>query len=251
MPDTALWQSLADGDVAAREQLLAEHLNLVHHVARQIFRRLSTDVELDELVSAGTMGLIDALERFDPSRGLAFSTFAVPRVRGAMLDELRRLDHVPSSMRRRTRALATARESLRAQLGREPSGEETADHLGVDLPTLWRMEAEAEGTMRVALEHPQYEDEGGGVSAELFSDDEAPTVEDEITRDQEAALLRDAILRLSQQERTVLTLSYFEELKLQEIAVVLQVTESRVSQIRQKAVSKLRAELAPLRSLVG
>ena len=95
MSDMTLWQAFTAGDPAARAELLAEHISLVHHVSRQIHRRVSSDVELDELVSAGTMGLIEALERFEPTRGLAFSTFAVPRVRGAILDELRRIDHVP------------------------------------------------------------------------------------------------------------------------------------------------------------
>jgi RNA polymerase sigma factor FliA len=245
MSEMTLWQSFSAGNLAAREALLAEHISLVHHVARQIHRRVSSDVELDELVSAGTMGLIEALERFEPTRGLAFSTFAVPRVRGAILDELRRIDHVPSSMRRRTRTLSTAREALRHELGREPVGEEVAEMLGLDLPALWKLEAEAEGTMRVALDgydtpHAQpmaAEDHGG--------------VEERITLDQETAILRETILRLSQQERTVLTLYYFEELKLHEIASVLEVTESRVSQIRQKAVTKLRGELSSLRSLVA
>ena len=251
MPGMTLWKAFNAGDVTAREELLAEHISLVHHVARQIHRRVSSDVELDELVSAGTMGLIEALERFDPTRGLAFSTFAVPRVRGAILDELRRIDHVPSSMRRRTRTLSTARETLRHELGREPAGEEVAQMLGLDLPTLWKLEAEAEGTMRVPLDGFGSEDGDDAPHAQPMSAEDHSGVEDRITLDQETAILRETILRLSQQERTVLTLYYFEELKLHEIATVLEVTESRVSQIRQKAVTKLRVELSSLRSLVA
>jgi RNA polymerase sigma factor for flagellar operon FliA len=251
MSGLTLWKAFGGGDLAAREALLAEHISLVHHVARQIHRRVSSDVELDELVSAGTMGLIDALERFEPTRGLAFSTFAVPRVRGAILDELRRIDHVPSSMRRRTRTLSTAREALRHELGREPVGEEVAELLGVDLPTLWKLEAEAEGTMRVALDGSGTEDGDDAPHAQPMAAEDHAGVEDRITLDQETAILRETILRLSQQERTVLTLYYFEELKLHEIASVLEVTESRVSQIRAKAVMKLRGELSSLRSLVA
>ncbi len=249
MADLTLWKAFSTGDVVARQELLAEHISLVHHVARQIHRRVSSDVELDELVSAGTMGLIEALERFEPTRGLAFSTFAVPRVRGAILDELRRIDHVPSSIRRRTRTLSTAREALRHELGREPVGEEVAGMLGLDLPELWKLEAEAEGTMRVALDGTGSED-GDDAPMPMSAEDHA-SVEDRITLDQEMVILRETIMRLSQQERTVLTLYYFEELKLHEIAAVLEVTESRVSQIRSKAVTKLRGELSSLRALVA
>jgi RNA polymerase sigma factor FliA len=251
MSEMTLWQSFSAGNLAAREALLAEHISLVHHVARQIHRRVSSDVELDELVSAGTMGLIEALERFEPTRGLAFSTFAVPRVRGAILDELRKIDHVPSSMRRRTRTLSTAREALRHELGREPVGEEVAEMLGLDLPALWKLEAEAEGTMRVALDGSGTEEGDDTPHVQPMAAEDHGGVEERITLDQETAILRETILRLSQQERTVLTLYYFEELKLHEIASVLEVTESRVSQIRQKAVTKLRGELSSLRSLVA
>jgi RNA polymerase sigma factor for flagellar operon FliA len=251
MSEMTLWQAFSAGDVAAREELLAEHISLVHHVSRQIHRRVSSDVELDELISAGTMGLIEALDRFEPMRGLAFSTFAVPRVRGAILDELRRIDHVPSSMRRRTRTLSTARESLRHELGREPSGEEVADALGLDLPGLWKLEAEAEGTMRVAIDGAGTEENDDAPHAQSMSAEDHTSVEDRITLDQETTILRETILRLSTQERTVLTLYYFEELKLHEIAAVLDVTESRVSQIRQKAIVKLRGELSSLRALVA
>jgi RNA polymerase sigma factor for flagellar operon FliA len=251
MSEMTLWQAFSAGNLDAREALLAEHISLVHHVARQIHRRVSSDVELDELVSAGTMGLIEALERFEPTRGLAFSTFAVPRVRGAILDELRKIDHVPSSMRRRTRTLSTAREALRHELGREPVGEEVAEMLGLELPALWKLEAEAEGTMRVALDGSGTEDGDDTPHAQPMAAEDHGGVEERITLDQETAILRETILRLSQQERTVLTLYYFEELKLHEIASVLEVTESRVSQIRQKAVTKLRGELSSLRSLVA
>ncbi|MEP7064765.1 MAG: FliA/WhiG family RNA polymerase sigma factor [Gemmatimonadota bacterium] len=251
MSDMAVWQALSAGNSAAREVLLAEHISLVHHVSRQIHRRVSNEVELDELISAGTMGLIDALERFEPTRGLAFSTFAVPRVRGAILDELRRIDHVPSSLRRRTRTLSTARESLRHELGREPVSEEVAALLGLEVAELWKLEAEAERTMRVALDGPGGEDGDEAQHAQSMAAEDHSGVEERITLDQETAILRETILRLPQQERTVLTLYYFEELKLHEIAAVLEVTESRVSQIRQKAVTKLRGELSSLRSLVA
>jgi RNA polymerase sigma factor for flagellar operon FliA len=154
-------------------------------------------------------------------------------------------------MRRRTRTLSTARETLRHELGREPMAEEVAELLGVDLPGLWKLEAEAEGTMRVAIEGTGTDDNEDAPQAQAMSAEDHTSVEDRITLDQETAILRETILRLSTQERTVLTLYYFEELKLHEIAAVLDVTESRVSQIRQKAIVKLRGELSSLRALVA
>ena len=118
MDSSALWKALAKGDTAARDTLLKEHLSLVHHVARQLSRSLAAPADFDELVSCGAIGLMNALDGFDPSRGLAFSTFAVPRIRGAILDELRRQDHVPRSIRRKTREISHARETLTRIFGR-------------------------------------------------------------------------------------------------------------------------------------
>ena len=101
-----------DGDLAARDRLLQEHLGLVHHVARQMSKTLAADVDFDELVSSGSVGLMNALEAFDASRGLAFSTFAAPRIRGSILDELRRQDHVPRSIRRKSRDISGARRPV-------------------------------------------------------------------------------------------------------------------------------------------
>ncbi len=125
---TDLWQAFARGYAGARDALLRENLSLVHHVARQLSRALAAPADFDELVSCGTIGLINAIDAFDTSRGLAFSTFAVPRIRGAILDELRR----------QTRDISGARETLTRIFGRPATDRELAEHLGVDLATLWR-----------------------------------------------------------------------------------------------------------------
>ena len=250
--DASLWQALANGDQSARERLLTAHLSLVHHVARQVSRSLANNFDFDELLSAGTIGLMSALDSFDVSRGLAFSTFAVPRIRGAILDELRRQDHVPRSVRRKTREISAARENLSRIMGRPPEDTEIAEHLGVDIETLWRWQADVEGTVHVPLDRSAGDRDGySHAPAELLSGDEEDAIEEKITFTQEVEFLRDAIFRLKEQERTVLTLYYFEELKLHEIATILELTESRISQIRSKALAKLRSELAPLREAVA
>ncbi|HUF31028.1 MAG TPA: FliA/WhiG family RNA polymerase sigma factor [Gemmatimonadaceae bacterium] len=245
----SLWTRHAAGDAAAREALLAEHLNLVHHVARQLSRTLAAYADFDELVSAGAMGLMNALDHFDAGRGLAFSTFAVPRIRGSILDELRRLDHVPRSIRRKSRDIGTAREALTRTLGRMPDDRLLAGHLGVDLDTLWRWQSDVEGAVHIPLDRSNGEgEEYAPAPAELIADGSDVGIEDRVTMEQEVAALRDAILKLRKQERIVLSLYYFEELKLHEIAVILELTESRVSQIRTKALSRLRTQLGALRA---
>ena len=249
---TTLWQSYQAGSQTARERLLEEHLGLVHHVARQVSRTLAVRADFDELVSAGTMGLMSALESFDFSRGLAFSTFAAPRIRGAILDELRKQDHVPRSIRRKTRDISAGREAFQRAHGRAPDEKELAEQLNVDMDTLWRWQADVEGAHHVALDRAPGERENTApVPAETLSNDGNNDVEDSLTHEQEVSHLKQAILHLKDQERIVLSLYYFEELKLHEIAKVLELTESRVSQIRSKALSKLRVELTPLRENVA
>ncbi len=244
-----LWDAFASGDPMAREKLLTENLNLVHHVARQLSKALAAPADVDELVSCGTIGLMNALEAFEPSRGLAFSTFAVPRIRGAILDELRRQDHVPRSIRRKTREIAQARETLTRIFGRPASDKEVAEQLGLDLGTLWRWQADTENAVQISLDQTATEHEGQPyLPPEALSDPNEDTIEDEINREQEKEILKQALTRLKEQERIVLTLYYFEELKLHEIADVLDLTESRVSQIRAKALTRLRGELSHFRT---
>jgi RNA polymerase sigma factor for flagellar operon FliA len=201
-------------------------------------------------VSAGTLGLIDAFEHFDSSRGLAFSTFAAPRIRGAMLDELRRVDRVPRSIRRKSRRIDGAAVALSSTLGRKPDHSELAGGLGIDLTTLWRWQAERESAHVVSLDRAAAP-ESSHAAGEWLSGTNGHDMEESLTLAQEATHLRDALLALPEQERTVLSLYYFEELKLNDIARVLSVSESRVSQIRSRAIQRLRRRLAKLRDRVA
>ena len=242
--DSALWDAFARGDAGARDALLAEHLSLVHHVAGQLRRKLGATVSLDELVSSGTIGLANALEAFDPSRGLAFSTFAVPRIRGAILDQLRREDHASRGVRRKARDVSRARATLGQALGRQPTDKELAEHLGVDLDTLWRWQTDAEGAAQLSLDRPVAGEGSNDLAASLIPDG-GDSIEDQIDREQQAEILRRALLELKEQERLVLAMYYYENLKLHEIAVVMNLTESRISQIRSKALATLRKRLTP------
>lgn len=242
------WRAFAKGDARARDLLLQENLSLVHHVARQLSRALAAQADVEELVSCGTLGLIDALDAYDPGRGLAFSTFAVPRIRGAILDELRRQDHVPRSVRRKTRQIAQARETLTRIFGRPATDVEVAEHLGIDLQVLWRWESDTESAVQISLsDSPDDADGSPGVPMDAIARDETGLADEAISKEQEFAIVREALQGLKEQERTVLALYYFEELKLHEIARVLGLTESRVSQIRARALARLRETVGHLR----
>lgn len=235
------------GHTESTTALTHQHIGLVHHVARQLARRLHDQVELDELVSAGAIGLMQAAASYEPSRGLTFSTYAVPRIRGSMLDELRRHDHMTRSARRKARTMLTARESLLRRLGREPKARELAAELNVSIDTLRQWELDVEGAVEVSLDvAPRaLRDDALVTAACAIADERTPSVDDRITQEQRVALLAVAIRGLRPQERTVLALSFYEELTLQEIAHVLGLSASRISQIRAEALGKLRRHLAP------
>jgi RNA polymerase sigma factor for flagellar operon FliA len=249
MEATTLWEAWqVHGDELARESLLNRHLPLVRHVARQVLPTLSVEASLDDLVSAGSIGLINAVESFDPGRGLAFSTFAAPRIRGAILDDLRRADHVPRSIRRKQRRIAAAEETLSGSLDRKPDAREAAANIGIDVDTFWRWKADTEEAIQVSLDQPATTKNGGSVThSEVLEGSSGVEIEDLLNHEQEVHVLRDEIMRLKERERVVLTLYYLEELKLREIAQVLGLTESRVSQIRSKAIGTLRERMLQLR----
>lgn len=250
MPDTNRWTAAAQGNLAARNTLLEEHLNLVHFVVRKLARSLSIDVDPEEMISVGALGLMRALESFDATRGLAFSTYAVPRIRGAILDEMRRQDVVPRSVRRKRRELSRAREALMRMHSRSPRDSEVADHIGIDVETMWRWQCDIERSQQVSLNARESDGDitDGAVSPirYLQSPDEQP--DESVERMERLALMREAIGGLKEQQRVVLSLHYFEEQTSREIATVLGISESRVSQIRTKALMNLRAVMSPLRA---
>jgi len=221
-------------------------------VAWQVVRPCPEGVEFAELLSAGTIGLMRAIESFDPSRGHAFSTLAAPRIRGAILDDLRKRDVVPRSVRRKRRRVAQAREALMHTLKRAPSPEEMAEELGIDLEDYWRWAGEAERASYVSLDRPRSTKDGHRAPpSELLAGEDSRDLDEAIAREEEIEILKEEILKLKRKERLVLSLYYFEGLKLHEIASVLGVTESRVSQIRSKAIQTLRERLRHLREDVA
>ena len=243
MSEFSLFARCQSGDVEARSELLRMHVGIVHFVARRLARSLSDEVELDELVSAGHVGLMAAVENFDESRGLAFTTFAATRVRGAMLDELRRLDHVPRSVRAKARELHTVRSALGNRLGRRPTQRELASEAGLPVDRLWQWQLDVERAGNVSLDAPVSELTGDvrSFGERLACQDMDPA--DRLDQDNARAVLLEAMSELGDAERRVLSMYFFEEKTLQEIAPHLGVSESRVSQIRSRALTRLRSRL--------
>jgi RNA polymerase sigma factor for flagellar operon FliA len=243
-PATQSMREQTEGVTALTQQ----HVGLVHHVARQLARRLHDKVDLDELLSAGAVGLMQAATSFQPNRGLTFSTYAVPRIRGSMLDELRRRDYMSRGARRKARAIGAAREALLHRLGREPRGSEVASELRVSVETLRQWESEVDGAVQVSLDVVpralREHGEGHVTAAGAIPDEREPGIEERLGAEERVALLGVGIRALRAQERTVLALYFYEELTLQEIAKVLGLSASRISQIRGEALAKLRAQLA-------
>jgi RNA polymerase sigma factor for flagellar operon FliA len=217
-------------DPAARAQLVEQHLGLVRYVVRAMVPRIA-QVEAADLESAGTLGLLRALDKFDPSRGLAFSTYAVQRIRGAILDDLRERDPAPRSTRRNARRLAAATSRLEQRLGRPPASLQVAEALGIELSTLWRWQAALPPTCTLSL------DDAMG-SAQFEAAVGTPAPQGDLL--EQTACLEAAIARLPERERAVVVLSFYERLTLREIGRRLEVSESRISQIRSHALRRLR-----------
>jgi RNA polymerase sigma factor for flagellar operon FliA len=195
---------------------------------------------------------MSAIEKFDPSRGHAFSTLAAPRIRGAILDDLRKSDTVPRSVRRKQREVNNVRENLMQSLNRDPLPEETATELGIELEEYWKWRQDTEGAHSVSLDQLPSSSGEGTVSYESF----APTtdvndLDSQINYSEEVQILKDELLELDHRDRLVVSLYYFQGLKLHEIATVMGLTESRISQIRSKAVEVLRSRLKRLREEVA
>lgn len=242
----ALWVLYKDtGDPAAREKLILNYSPLVKYVAGRLSSNLPQTVETADLISYGIFGLIDAIEKYDLERGIKFETYAIARIKGAIIDELRAMDWVPRSVRARAREIENAYIVLENRLKRVPSDEEVADEMGVTLKELNDILAKLSYTSVVSFE-------------ELWTggdrDDRqnvVGTIEDETAEDPVSMfesseireILAQAIEKLPERERLVIALYYYEGLTLKEIGEVLGVTESRVSQLHTKSVLRLRARL--------
>jgi RNA polymerase sigma factor FliA len=231
-------------DGMTRDELYESFAPRIAAMARRLKARIPADaaVELEDLINSGAVGLLDAMNRYDPKRPVQFGTFADFRIRGAMLDVLRRLDPVSRQVRSTANRLGEAAREVEADLGRPAEAEEIAAHLGVDIHTYWELVDEGRDVMLVSFENARYED--SRPLTELIEDPRSGSVEEQVAMKEALNAMSDAIVNhLTERQRTVLTLYYMKDLTLREIGEVLGITESRVSQIHSEACLRLRPHL--------
>jgi len=235
-----------ENDQEARDQLILAYSPLVKYVAGRMSSGLPAHIEEADLVSYGLLGLIGALERFDPSRHIKFETYAISRIKGSIIDELRALDWVPRSVRSWARKLESAVTRLENHLGRTPTDEETAAELGLSLEEYQELLNQISSSTIVALDE-FWDTAGTGQDKanliDTLEDKEAPDPLESYRMQALTETLAAAVRRLPERERIVIGLYYYEGLTLKEIGEILGVTESRVSQLHTKAIIRLRGRI--------
>jgi RNA polymerase sigma factor FliA len=239
-----LWQGYrAHPNIELRNQLVEHYLPLVKYNAERIWSRLPEGVDLDDLISAGVFGLMDAIDAFDLDRGVKFETYCVPRIRGAMLDELRTMDWVPRLVRSKASKLEEARKTLEAEYGRPPHPEEMAAKMGISLDELEKMMGDATAVSLVSLNKKWYETDSYKDVREIdiLEDKKA---EDPTHRLQNRDLMRLVTRGLNRNERLIIILYYYEDMTMKEIGATLDLSESRVSQMHSSIVARLQAQLS-------
>ena len=232
-------------DRAVRDRLILTYAPLVKFVAGRLGSGLPAHVDEGDLVSYGLLGLIGAIERFDPQREIKFETYAIARIKGAIIDELRALDWVPRSVRSRAREIERAMAELERRLHRAPTDEEIAAKLGIGVEDLEESLMEISRSSIAALDELWTVSAGGDQIAliDTIEDTQGPEPQSALAQAEMREALGEAIARLPEREKLVVTLYYYEELTLREIGEVLGVTESRVSQLHTKAILRLKARL--------
>jgi len=244
-----LWKEYKEhGSLVARDKLLAEYTPFVRYTAQRMAINLPNNVQIGDLIGAGVMGLIKAVESFDSNRDIKFETYATHKIRGAILDDLREQDWIPRSIRQKSRMLKNAYVKLEKEFGRTPYDSEVAEHLKLEPTEFEELLCEVAPVTIISL-NEVINDGGGDAEAreitliETIEDKNMENPLDKLGFEDAKKILAEALLDLPENERHVIALYHYEELTLKEIGVAMNLTEGRVSQIHSKAMLKLKAKL--------
>jgi RNA polymerase sigma factor for flagellar operon FliA len=242
-----VWREFREtGSKMAKDKLLVEYAHIVKFIVNRLAINLPPSVDRNDLLSSGLLGLIKAVESFEPERGFKFETFAGHKIRGAILDELRALDWVPRSVRQKSRELQRVYARLENRLGRVPYDDEVCEELNISMQEYEELLSEVTPTTIISLEEAMPERGSDSKELKIIDSIEDPGSDNplkELGFAEVKEILKDTIANLPEKEKLVIALYHYEELTLKEIGVVLDITESRVSQIHSKAILKLRAKL--------
>lgn len=232
-----------------REQVILEHLPQIKYIAQRIAAKLPPQVEIGDLISAGVLGLLDALDKFDPSREVKFKTYAELRIKGAILDSLRSLDWAPRSLRKKSKDLEKVYKELEQRFGRPATDKEACDAMGLTLDEFFELVDEIKGLNLGSFHELASQDEEGGGDLLVKYAPDAPQLDPFYLfhKSELVGILASAIDALPNKERLVVSLYYYDELTMKEIGEVLGVNESRVSQLHTKAMLRLRTKLRKAR----
>lgn len=245
LDEKQLWlEYKRSGNLKIREQLVVKYIPLVKYVVGKMITNLPKNVEYEDLVEYGIIGLLDAVEKFDVNKEITFKTYAVTRVRGSIYDELRSQDWVPRSVRKMVKDVERAYVELEAVLKRVPTEEEVAKHLDLPLKKLEELYAKVDLGNMSSLDDVVYDGNDSTTTvANVVEDKKVISAQTSLEREELRVALIERLEELNENERLVITLYYYEKLTLKEIGKVLEISESRVSQIHSKAILKLRSKL--------
>jgi len=229
--------------IIKRQELIVKYSPLIKYIANRIAMRLPSHIETDDMINTGVLGLMDAIEKFDPERGVKFETYAEFRIKGAILDELRAMDWVPRSVRKIATWLETTGVELEKKLGRAATDEEMADAMDIEVDKLHEFLSRAGGISLLSLEMVSKYNDSKKPLLDFLADGEHANPLDQLKNDELKDLVARCIEILPEKEKMVISLYYYDELTMKEIGKILKLTESRVSQIHTKAVIRLKGKL--------
>ncbi|MCL1884944.1 MAG: FliA/WhiG family RNA polymerase sigma factor [Defluviitaleaceae bacterium] len=244
-----LWQTyIANKSPILKEKLILHYAPLVKYVAGRLLVHIGQHVEFDDLVGYGIFGLIDAIDKYDNAKGVKFETYASFRIRGAIIDHIRRMDWVPRTLRQKNKQMEQAYTMLEDELGRQPTDEELAEKLELSLEETQDLIRKSSVLSLVSLD--DYMEQNYESSFTPLVANRVDSPEEQTEKQERKAMLAEAISKLTEKEKLVITLYYFEDLTLKEISSVMKVSESRISQIHTKAITRLQGKLGRYKGLL-